>query len=916
MDEREACRTVGGYAGGGLTPAMVAEPPKHEGDPHSSKDDLHNQLPHKGNVAGEEAAPAGQHVFPGGHHGPLALSSSASGRNTPQQDCDEEEPGPAAHQAAARARVHAGGQPSEQVPVGKGSSDARPRQMTEVPSDDMGAWRRPQREEAEVQRDAEAGAAEGGVHTGRATPRGSDSCSKLPDGDAVRREQESRGGAVRRKSFDGGDGKYARGAGLMARPSARSVSNVSKGAVGRVSEAELRPRGGTLPDLSDFERVWEAGPEVIVKLARLASAETLTPTEGYTPTPTRTLDSLAESRSVSTDPSAFQETQETPHRHADEDEDWPRRDDGLVGAVGGGGRACGCGVQVGGLDETCGRCPSCPALTDVYVSEQFPSSDPLECVDGSTHTLHVDVTTGEVKWRVAEPDGKMPPPEPPLDPSKCLDMPPQRPPAPTTSGEAESQTRREFTWSSGIGEASVYHALVVIFLEFFAWGLLTNPMITALNKTFPDHTFLMNGLIMGIKGLLSFLSAPLIGALSDLWGRKFFLFITVFFTCLPIPFMKINTWWYFALISMSGVFAVTFSIVFAYVADVTDETDRSSAYGLVSATFAASLVTSPALGAYLGTVFSDDLVVGLATAIAVLDVFFILVAVPESLPEKLRLSSSWSAHISWEQADPFSALWKVSKDRNVLLISVTVLLSYLPEAGQYSCFFVYLSLVMDFTAPMVATFIAVVGILSVVAQTALLSLLMKQLSNKHVIMVGLVFEMLQLMWYGFGSKMWMMWAAGLLAAVSSITYPAISAYVSTHSDVDKQGVVQGIITGMRGLCSGLGPAVFGFIFYLFQMDLNIDKAEGGEQRPNSSASGNGTSHHVTSSPKLVPGPPFVFGALMVICALLVAAFIPEERSSKNRKQSGSNLDIYERGHKKDDGMDTASLPLMDETGVL
>lgn len=53
-------------------------------------------------------------------------------------------------------------------------------------------------------------------------------------------------------------------------------------------------------------------------------------------------------------------------------------------------------------------------------------------------------------------------------------------------------------------------------------------------------------------------------------------------------------------------------------------------------------------------VHSDDLVVGLATAIAVLDVFFILVAVPESLPEKLRLSSSWSAHISWEQADPFT----------------------------------------------------------------------------------------------------------------------------------------------------------------------------------------------------------------------------------------------------------------------
>lgn len=84
------------------------------------------------------------------------------------------------------------------------------------------------------------------------------------------------------------------------------------------------------------------------------------------------------------------------------------------------------------------------------------------------------------------------------------------------------------------------------------------------------------------QGLLSFLSAPLVGALSDVWGRKFFLVVTVFFTCAPIPLIHINTWWYFAMISISGVFAVTFSVVFAYVADVTDESERSAAYGLVS----------------------------------------------------------------------------------------------------------------------------------------------------------------------------------------------------------------------------------------------------------------------------------------------------------------------------------------------
>lgn len=88
-------------------------------------------------------------------------------------------------------------------------------------------------------------------------------------------------------------------------------------------------------------------------------------------------------------------------------------------------------------------------------------------------------------------------------------------------------------------------------------------------------------------------------------------------------------------------------------ADVTTIEDRSRAYGLVSATFAASLVISPALGAYINATYSEPLIVALATAIAVLDVFFILVAVPESLPEKVR-PSSFGAPINWEQADPFA----------------------------------------------------------------------------------------------------------------------------------------------------------------------------------------------------------------------------------------------------------------------
>ncbi|XP_074128162.1 hippocampus abundant transcript 1 protein-like [Sminthopsis crassicaudata] len=436
----------------------------------------------------------------------------------------------------------------------------------------------------------------------------------------------------------------------------------------------------------------------------------------------------------------------------------------------------------------------------------------------------------------------------------------------------------------GIGEPSVYHAVVVIFLEFFAWGLLTTPMLTVLHQTFPQHTFLMNGLIHGVKGLLSFLSAPLIGALSDVWGRKSFLLLTVFFTCAPIPLMKISPWWYFAVISMSGVFAVTFSVIFAYVADITQEHERSTAYGLVSATFAASLVTSPAIGAYLSRAYGDTLVVVLASAVALLDIGFILLAVPESLPEEMR-PVSWGAPISWEQADPFASLRKVGQDSTVLLICITVFLSYLPEAGQYSSFFLYLRQVISFSSETVAAFIGVVGILSILAQTVVLGILMRSIGNKNTILLGLGFQILQLAWYGFGSQPWMMWAAGAVAAMSSITFPAISAMVSRNADPDQQGVVQGMITGIRGLCNGLGPALYGFVFYLFHVELNemvavesLEKAA----KPNMA--------NPSDERSIIPGPPFLFGACSVLLSLLVALFIPEHnhltlRSGSHKKHS-------------------------------
>lgn len=194
---------------------------------------------------------------------------------------------------------------------------------------------------------------------------------------------------------------------------------------------------------------------------------------------------------------------------------------------------------------------------------------------------------------------------------------------------------------------------------------------------------------------------------------------------------------------------------------------------------------------------------------------------------------------------------------------------------------------MKFSPESVAAFIAVLGILSIIAQTIVLSLLMRSIGNKNTILLGLGFQILQLAWYGFGSEPWMMWAAGAVAAMSSITFPAVSALVSRTADADQQGVVQGMITGIRGLCNGLGPALYGFIFYIFHVELKELPITGTDLGTNTSPQ-----HHFEQN-SIIPGPPFLFGACSVLLALLVALFIPEHtnlslRSSSWRKHCGSH----------------------------
>ncbi|XP_017080859.1 hippocampus abundant transcript-like protein 1 [Drosophila eugracilis] len=184
---------------------------------------------------------------------------------------------------------------------------------------------------------------------------------------------------------------------------------------------------------------------------------------------------------------------------------------------------------------------------------------------------------------------------------------------------------------SGIGKASVWHAVIVTFLHYFSWGLLTVPFIEKLSASFGNRVLLVDGLVYGLRGILGFVTTPVMGAVSDFRGRKVVMLLAVATTYSPIPFMMIKSWWFFALLALSSICGSTYSSSLAYVSDVTSVSDRSKGYGIVAASFGAGIAFSPLLGNYLMKSFGSGSVIMIATITGLINILFIIFGVPESL---------------------------------------------------------------------------------------------------------------------------------------------------------------------------------------------------------------------------------------------------------------------------------------------
>ncbi|KMZ00821.1 hippocampus abundant transcript 1 protein isoform X3 [Drosophila simulans] len=452
---------------------------------------------------------------------------------------------------------------------------------------------------------------------------------------------------------------------------------------------------------------------------------------------------------------------------------------------------------------------------------------------------------------------------------------------------------------SGIGKASVWHAVIVTFMHYFSWGLLTVPFIEKLSGSFGNRVLLVDGLVYGVRGILGFVTTPVMGAISDFRGRKVVMLLAVATTYAPIPFMMLKSWWFFAILTVSSICGSTYSASLAYVADTTSVENRSKGYGIIAASFGAGIAFSPSLGNYLMKSHGSGSVILLAAITGLINIMFIIFAVPESLvlkekknmvdtktdnkmedinpkerkeilnrEEKLNnlvLANQSNHGTSQNLVTNKERSQKFNKEDENLQNDLTEKEKNDNGSPNTSDLWKVLRKRVDSTAPVYLKtnmgfeyeeVSMMLGLLSVLAITSnlLLGYIMNVVGVKGSIRLGLLLLLLQLFFFGCGTHHWMYWLSSILAALATIIPAANNAVASIYASPENRGAVLGIISGIECLSEGLGPAFFGVLFFIFQDD---------DLKVNS------------------PIPmPFVISAISVFVAIVLTGFIKKETIEK------------------------------------
>jgi DHA1 family tetracycline resistance protein-like MFS transporter len=389
--------------------------------------------------------------------------------------------------------------------------------------------------------------------------------------------------------------------------------------------------------------------------------------------------------------------------------------------------------------------------------------------------------------------------------------------------------------------AAVVFIFITILLDTLALGLII-PVLPKLIESFVDNDTASAARIFGLFGtawaLMQFFFSPILGGLSDRFGRRPVVLLSNLGTALDYVLMALapSLIWLFVGRVISGITTASISTAFAYIADITAPAQRAAVFGKIGVAFGAGFILGPALGGLLGD--SDPrLPFWVAAGLSFANTLYGFFILPESLPKERR--APWR----WKSANPVGALRVLASDRILAGLSLANFFGQLAHVVLPSVFVLYATYRYGWDSKTVGLTLAMVGICSMVIQGGAIGPIVKRIGERRALFLGLACGAAGFFIYAAAPIGPLFWLGIPVMSLWGVAGAAVQAIMTRLVSPEQQGQLQGATNSVNSIAQLLGPFLFtlSFAYFIGQ-----------------------------SAPFKLPGAPFFLASALLLMALLVS----------------------------------------------
>jgi DHA1 family tetracycline resistance protein-like MFS transporter len=363
-----------------------------------------------------------------------------------------------------------------------------------------------------------------------------------------------------------------------------------------------------------------------------------------------------------------------------------------------------------------------------------------------------------------------------------------------------------------IRKASVPFIFATVLLESLGIGIII-PILPDLIRRFtlePDYISKYLGYFMSVYALMQFVCSPILGRLSDRFGRRPVLLTSLFGSAFDYVIMAFAPSLLILFIGrvISGMTGAGASVATAYMADISDDSNRSANFGMIGAAFGIGFIIGPAIGGLISHYgpSAPFLAAALLNALNFLFGYFVL---PESLaPENRR-------PVAIHQLNPFGSLLKVFTTKGIFLFVWVFVLLFLAGNVHPAMWSLYTETKFGWTSVQVGISLACVGVAMAFTQGYLTRILIPKWGDAKALVIGTIIGAVAFAMFAFATQGWMIYLILVPSALQGISNPALQSIISGQVPADEQGELQGSLMSLGSLTAVIAPILYTYLFSEF-----------------------------------------------------------------------------------------------------